>query len=170
MLPSSAATPRAPSEGDATGGDAPPLPAGWEAHADDDGHPFYHCAATGESTYTHPEEGVRAAALPPPLPPAAIEAIGDAPPLPAGWEAHEDDDGHHFYHCAATGESTYARPDAAAIGLLPAHMPPLPAAAAAAPPPGAARPPAPPERQGSGRVHRLALPSWASAKFPGGAK
>ena len=37
-------------------------------------------------------------------------AAGDPKALPEGWEEHEDDDGHVFYHNELTSETTWSRP------------------------------------------------------------
>jgi len=76
------------------------LPAGWEAHADDEGNVFYYNAQTGESTYEHPAA--------PALPAAPLEEA--SAPLLAGWSAFQDDDGATYYHNAAKGETTYTMP------------------------------------------------------------
>ena len=66
------------------------LPSGWEEHEDDQGHPYYHCTSTNETTWTHPRDvefwqmyhdqrALRQA-----------EAVSDARspnPLPIRWES-----------------------------------------------------------------------------------
>lgn len=77
-----------------------PLPPGWETVDDKDGIPFFHCAATGDSTYRHP--GI-------PRPPPGIPPPTDASLiLPPGWEAHDDDDGQSFCASAHRTAATFA--------------------------------------------------------------
>lgn len=76
-----------------------PLPEGWTENTDPtSGNIFYHCAATGETTWTRP--ALEANTVPP-----------SVSPLPDGWSEHADAaTGNVFYHCAATGETTWTRP------------------------------------------------------------
>lgn len=48
-----------------------PLPPGWTSHDDPSGRAYYHNAATGESTYSHPGEAAAAPRAPAPAAPAA---------------------------------------------------------------------------------------------------
>merc|ERR1719335_1513778 len=77
-----------------------PLPQGWTENVDPaSGNTFYHCAATGETTWTRPAPEVGAAAPP------------SATPLPDGWSEQLDAaTGNVFYYCTATGETTWTRP------------------------------------------------------------
>jgi hypothetical protein len=106
---------------------APPaLPAGWAVYSDAEGNAYYHCAATGDTTYTHPAQ---TAASAPPAAPEVSEAAAPTltpPPLassgsslPAGWEAHKEEGGLTFYFNPATGESKYEHPGGTASAAPP---------------------------------------------------
>ena len=110
----------------------------WEECQDDDGKVFFYNVHTGESSwhdprgddYSLPQSAAAHPARSPRRPPSprgdssssSIGGGGDGtarPPSPrddgvAGWEVAQDDDGAYFYFNAATGESTYERPDGAA--------------------------------------------------------
>ena len=84
---------RAQSVGQGPSGTAPTLPAGWETMAAADGSAYYHCQASGETTWERP--------------------LGDAEAagLPAGWEQHLQEDGTPYFYHPATGETRWEPPE-----------------------------------------------------------
>ncbi|BDA42301.1 probable polyglutamine-binding protein 1 at C-terminar half [Coccomyxa sp. Obi] len=95
-----------------------PLPEGWSEAVDPTyNHPYWYNVSTGERTWVRPKPVAKAPA------PAAASGMAKAPPppkmtgtpLPLGWsEAVAPDTGLPYYFNAATGQTQWERPTAAA--------------------------------------------------------
>jgi hypothetical protein len=98
----------------------------WEECQDEGGKVFFYNVHTGESSWRDPRGSdddsaslQRQTAVPSPThrarPPSPRDGVSTRPPSPrdGGWEVAQDDDGTLYYFNAATGESTYERPDGA---------------------------------------------------------
>merc|ERR1711972_238476 len=85
----------------------------WEQiHDPASGKPYYRNRATGQTTWTPPQDAA----------PSAAAAAGARPALPADWEQHSDPaSGRPYYRNRVTGQTTWTPPnDAAAPGAMPA--------------------------------------------------
>ena len=79
------------------GGDDDALPSGWVALRTEAGQVYYHCAATGATSWARPSAST------------ATAKVADA--LPTGWEAHTDAaTGATYYHHRATSSTSWELP------------------------------------------------------------
>ena len=118
------------------------LPVGWTAHSAEDGTPYYHNAATGNSVWQYPVATSHSAAQRGGgsssntiFAASTASAPAAAAGLPVGWVAYSDVAGTPYYHNAATGKTMWEFPialqpvAAAAAALTAAEFPmvrPLP--------------------------------------------
>lgn len=109
------------------------LPAGWAQYSDPTtGNPYYHNAATGETTWTQPTEAPMFGLTQPAMAQATaalfqpafnpLLAVAAMQPLPAGWAEHTDlASGNKYYHNVGTGETTWTRPALPLLGQAGVH-------------------------------------------------
>jgi len=91
------------------------LPVGWVEYPDPaTGNPYFHNAASGETTWTRPVDAApQQQMFQQPQQPQLQQQMFQQPPqaLPPGWVEFKDPStGNPYFHCAATNETTWTRP------------------------------------------------------------